>query len=102
MSPELIEAHGAVSPEVAAAMADGALARFNADLGIGVTGIAGPEGGSDEKPVGYVCVCVKARDGEEIARDPVLPGDRAEIRDRATTLALHLLRRLLRGEEFPL
>jgi nicotinamide-nucleotide amidase len=99
---ELIEAHGAVSGEVAAAMADGALARFHSDLGIGVTGIAGPDGGSDEKPVGYVCVCVKARGGQQIARDPVLPGDRAEIRDRATTLALHLLRRLLRGEEFPL
>jgi nicotinamide-nucleotide amidase len=99
---ELIERHGAVSPEVAEALADGALARFHADLGIGVTGIAGPDGGSDEKPVGYVCICVKTGAGDAIARDPVLPGDRAEIRDRATTLALHLLRRLLRGEDFPL
>jgi len=99
---ELIEGRGAVSPEVAEAMADGALGRFHADLGIGVTGIAGPDGGSKEKPVGYVCICVKARDGATIARDPVLPGDRAEIRDRSTTVALHLLRRLLRGEEFPL
>jgi len=98
----LIERHGAVSPEVAEAMADGALARFHTDLGLGVTGIAGPDGGSDEKPVGYVCICVKTRAGDAIARDPVLPGDRAEIRDRSTTLALHLLRRLLRGEEFPL
>jgi PncC family amidohydrolase len=99
---ELIEGHGAVSPQVAEAMAEGALARFDADLGIGITGIAGPEGGSEEKPVGYVCICVKNANGAQIARDPVLPGNRAEIRDRSTTLAMHLLRRLLRGEEFPL
>jgi nicotinamide-nucleotide amidase len=83
-------------------MADGALTRFHADLAVGITGIAGPGGGTDEKPVGYVCICVKAQGGTEIARDPVLPGNRTEIRDRSTTLALHLMRRLLRGEEFPL
>ncbi len=99
---KLIERHGAVSPQVAEAMAEGALARFEADLGIGITGIAGPEGGSEEKPVGYVCICIKSASGTEIARDPVLPGNRGEIRDRSTTLAMHLLRRLLRGEEFPL
>jgi nicotinamide-nucleotide amidase len=99
---ELIERQGAVSPEVADAMADGALARFGADIGVGVTGIAGPDGGTKEKPVGYVCVCVKLEDGPAIARDPVIPGDRTEIKDRSCTLALHLLRRLLRGEEFPL
>jgi nicotinamide-nucleotide amidase len=102
VSAELIERTGAVSPEVAEAMADGALARFRAGLGIGITGIAGPGGGTEEKPVGYVCVCVKGSDGEKLARDPVIPGDRAEIRDRAATLALHLLRRLLQGEDFPL
>jgi nicotinamide-nucleotide amidase len=99
---ELIEKHGAVSPEVAEAMADGAAARFGADLGVGITGIAGPGGGTKEKPVGYVCVCVKVPDGPVIARDPVIPGDRHEIRDRSCTLALHLIRRLLRGEDFPL
>ena len=99
---ELIERHGAVSPEVAEAMADGALARFDADLGVGITGIAGPEGGTKQKPVGYVCVCVKVAGGPALARDPVIPGDRAEIKDRSCTLALHLLRRLLRGEDFPL
>jgi nicotinamide-nucleotide amidase len=98
----LIERYGAVSPEVAEAMADGALSRFNADLGVGITGIAGPDGGTEEKPVGYVCICVKSSAGAELARDPVLPGDRAEIRDRSTTVAMHMLRRLLRGEEFPL
>jgi competence/damage-inducible protein CinA-like protein len=99
---QLIEAHGAVSPEVAEAMADGALSRFDAELGIAITGIAGPDGGTEEKPVGYVCICVKRSDGTTIARDLVLPGDRAEIRDRSTTLAMHLLRRLLLGEDFPL
>jgi nicotinamide-nucleotide amidase len=99
---ELLERHGAVSPQVAEAMANGALARFHADLAVGITGIAGPDGGSEEKPVGYVCICVKSAGGAELARDPVLPGNRAEIRDRSTTLAMHLMRRLLRGEEFPL
>jgi nicotinamide-nucleotide amidase len=99
---ELIERHGAVSPEVGEAMADGALARFHADVGVGITGIAGPGGGTEEKPVGYVCICVKLASGEKLARDPALPGDRAEIRDRSTTVALQLIRRLLRGEDFPL
>ena len=98
---ELLERHGAVSPPVAEAMADGARARFHADIGVGITGIAGPDGGTEDKPVGYVCICIKAERGE-LARDPVLPGNRAEIRDRSTTLAMHLLRRLLRGEGFPL
>ena len=98
---ELIERHGAVSPEVAEAMADGGLSRFDAQLGVGITGIAGPGGGTEEKPVGYVCICVKRSDGDLLARDVILPGDRGEIRDRSTTLAMHLLRRLLRGEDFP-
>ena len=102
VAPELIERHGAVSPEVADAMAGGAVERFGAELGVGITGIAGPDGGSEEKPVGYVCISVRARDGSAIARDPVIPGDRTEIRDRSCTLALHLVRRLLRGEDFPL
>jgi nicotinamide-nucleotide amidase len=82
-------------------MADGARGRFHADLGVGVTGIAGPEGGTPEKPVGYVCICVKLSEGDRLTRDPVLPGDRAEIRDRATTVAMHLIRRLLRGKDLP-
>ncbi|MDX6584167.1 MAG: nicotinamide-nucleotide amidase [Solirubrobacterales bacterium] len=99
---DLIERHGAVSPEVAEAMADGAADRFGADLAVGITGIAGPDGGTKEKPVGYVCVCVRVPGGPVLARDPVIPGDRHEIRDRTCTLALHLIRRLLRGEDFPL
>jgi nicotinamide-nucleotide amidase len=97
----LIERTGAVSPEVAEAMADGALERFAADVAVAITGVAGPGGGTEAKPVGYVCLCVKTADGRVLARDPRLPGDRAEIRDRSTTVALHLLRRHLRGEEAP-
>jgi nicotinamide-nucleotide amidase len=98
VDPALIDRVGAVSPEVAEAMADGALSRFGADTGVGITGVAGPGGGTEAKPVGYVCICTKTSDGRVLARDPRLPGDRAEIRDRSTTVAMHLLRRLLSGE----
>lgn len=93
----LIERHGAVSPEVARAMASGALERYGADVALSITGIAGPGGGSEEKPVGTVCWCALAADGSELSLRTVLPGDRAEIRDRSTTAAMHLLRRLLHG-----
>jgi nicotinamide-nucleotide amidase len=101
VDPALIETHGAVSPEVAAAMADGALERLGADTALAITGIAGPGGGSEAKPVGYVCWCARLADGATLARDVRLPGDRNEIRDRSTTVGMHLLRRLLRGEEAP-
>jgi nicotinamide-nucleotide amidase len=99
---ELIDEHGAVSPQVAEAMADGALERFEADVACAITGIAGPDGGTDEKPVGYVCFCVKDSGGGSLARDPVLPGRRGDVRDRSVAVAMHMLRRLLRGEDFPL
>ncbi len=102
VEPELIATHGAVSPQVAREMAVGALSRFDADVAAAITGIAGPGGGTEAKPVGYVCFCVLDAGGAEIARDPVMPGDRAEIRDRSTTVTLQLLRRLLRGEDLPL
>ena len=73
VDPAAIERHGAVSREVAAAMADGALARFEADTAIAITGVAGPGGGSDEKPVGYVCWCAKRADGAVLAREVRLP-----------------------------
>jgi nicotinamide-nucleotide amidase len=92
---ELIERYGAVSPEVAAALADGASARFGAELGIGITGVAGPGGGSEEKPVGFVCLSVAHAGGERIDRSVQLPGDRTTVRERSTTVAMHLLRRLL-------
>jgi nicotinamide-nucleotide amidase len=99
VDPALIEAHGAVSLEVAEAMADGALARFEADTAVSITGVAGPDGGTEAKPVGYVCWCVKTNDGRMMLRDVRLPGGRADVRDRSTTVAMHLLRRLLRGDE---
>ncbi len=102
VDPALIEAHGAVSREVAVALAEGACERLGADLGIGVTGIAGPGGGSEEKPVGLVWLSVAgARGGagasEQLTRKVELPGARADVRDRATTVAMHLLRRVLDG-----
>ena len=92
---ELIERHGAVSPEVAAALADGAIARFGADIGVGITGVAGPGGGSAEKPVGTVSLSVAHARGERVDRTVRLPGDRAMVRERTTTVGMHLLRRLL-------
>jgi nicotinamide-nucleotide amidase len=94
----LIERYGAVSTEVAQALADGAAARFGASIGVGITGIAGPDGGSEEKPVGTVCFSVCRAGARALTRSARLPGGRADIRDRATTVALHLLARLLRGE----
>jgi nicotinamide-nucleotide amidase len=90
---ELIARVGAVSPEVAAALAGGAAARFGADIGIGITGIAGPGGGTPEKPVGMVCVCVAGPGGALLERTLQLPGDRGTVRDRTTTAVMHLLRR---------
>jgi nicotinamide-nucleotide amidase len=98
---DLIDRHGAVSEEVAEALAAGAIERFRTDFGIGLTGIAGPDGGTPDKPVGRVCFCVMERDAGRITRALDLPGSRAEVRDRATTVALHLLRRLLAGQPAP-
>ena len=95
VDPELIERHGAVSIEVAEALADGAVDRLDAEVGVGITGIAGPGGGSEEKPVGLVCFSVSERGGERIARSVNLPGGRADVRDRSTVVAMHLVRRLL-------
>jgi nicotinamide-nucleotide amidase len=93
----LIERVGAVSVEVAEALADGARAALDADVGVGITGIAGPGGGTDDKPVGTVCFSVAA-DGHRLTRRLVLPGGRFDVRDRSTTVAMHMIRRVLRGE----
>jgi nicotinamide-nucleotide amidase len=98
VDPALISEYGAVSPQVASAMADGALARFSADTAVSITGVAGPGGGTETKPVGYVCWSVKTSDGRSLDVDRRLPGNRAEVRDRSTTVAMHLLRRLLGGD----
>ena len=92
---ELIEQHGAVSGEVAQALADGARAQLGADVGVGVTGVAGPGGGSEEKPVGLVWLSVAAPGEVRVTRSVNLPGGRSDVRDRATTVAMHLIRRLL-------
>ena len=101
VDPALIEAKGAVSPEVAEQMARGALERFGADVAVSITGIAGPDGGTEEKPVGYVCFHARLADGTSLARDPVIPGGRPDIRERSALVGMHLLRLLLRGEEAP-
>jgi nicotinamide-nucleotide amidase len=98
VSPEVIESVGAVSTEVAEALADGARSRLGADVGVGITGVAGPGGGTATKPVGLVCFSVAGPDGARITRSTRLPGGRADVRDRSTTVAMHLVRRLLRGE----
>ncbi len=93
----LIAKYGAVSEEVAKALAGGIRTRMDAEVGVGVTGVAGPGGGSEEKPVGLVWLSVAGPDGAELTRSVNLPGGRADVRDRATTVALHLIRRLLAG-----
>lgn len=115
VAPELIAAHGAVSVEVARALADGARERFGSTVGVGITGIAGPGGGTPEKPVGLVCLSVSRASGPSaegahsaaadrdadvasLTRRVRLPGGRAAVRERATTVAMHLIARVLRGE----
>jgi nicotinamide-nucleotide amidase len=102
VDPALIEAKGAVSVEVAEAMAIGALERFGADVAVSITGVAGPDGGTEEKPVGYVCFNARLADGTSIVRDPTIPGGRADIRERSALVGMHLLRILLGGAEAPL
>jgi nicotinamide-nucleotide amidase len=98
VDPALIERVGAVSEEVAEALADGARTALGADVGVGITGVAGPGGGTERKPVGLVCFSVAGPHGARITRAMRLPGGRADVRDRSTTVAMHLVRRLLRGE----
>jgi nicotinamide-nucleotide amidase len=93
---ELIERHGAVSEEVAVALAQGARRELHADIGVGITGIAGPGGGTAEKPVGLVHLCVAGPDGV-VSRAPVLGGGRSGVRARSVVVALHLVRELLLG-----
>ena len=120
VDPALIERTGAVSVQVAEALAEGIAARFGSELGVGITGVAGPDGGTEAKPVGLVCISVwegtgspgsrspgsgslgagslgAGSPGRRITRAPRLPGSRADIRDRSVTVAMHLLRRMLLG-----
>jgi nicotinamide-nucleotide amidase len=93
----LIAEYGAVSAEVAEAMAAGALDRFGADTTVAITGIAGPGGGTEDKPVGTVWFCVQVAGGPTVTRCVRVPGERADVRERSTTVAMHLLREALLG-----
>ena len=93
---ELLETHGAVSAEVAAAMAQGARERLGVDVAVSVTGIAGPGGGTPEKPVGLVFFHVAGPTAETALRFEI-PGEREWIRARSAVAALHLVRRLLQA-----
>ena len=97
----MIASVGAVSVEVAEALADGARAALGADVGVGITGVAGPGGGTPAKPVGLVCFSVAGPDGARLTLSTRLPGGRGDVRDRSTTVAMHLVRRLLLGERDP-
>ncbi len=94
VSAEDIAAHGAVSEPVAVQMARGVRGMTGATIGVGITGVAGPDGGTPEKPVGTVWIAIDVR-GEITARVAIYIGDRAEIRHRATQVAMDLIRRAL-------
>jgi len=88
---DTITAHGAVSAQTAEAMARGVIARSPVDLAVSIIGVAGPAGGTAQKPVGLVYLGVARKDGTARAERRVFPGDRAEIRNAAVALALELL-----------
>jgi nicotinamide-nucleotide amidase len=91
VSAETIAAHGAVSSETTAAMARGTIVRAPVDLAVAITGVAGPGGGTPQKPVGLVYLGVAKKDGTTRVERRIFPGDRAEIRNAALALALELL-----------
>lgn len=96
VDPLLISEYGAVSEPVAESMVTGALHHFGADTAVAISGVAGPGGGSPDKPVGTVCFAVRSGSAS-ITRTIRLPGNRSDVRERATTVAMHLLRRALTG-----
>jgi nicotinamide-nucleotide amidase len=97
VSPATLDAYGEVSVETARELAERVRERRGSEIGVGITGIAGPGGGTPQKPVGFVCFSVAGPDGA-LTRSPTLPGARFDVRDRSTTVALHMVRRLLLGE----
>lgn len=92
----LIAAHGAVSEPVAVAMAEGALAHSPADIAIAVTGIAGPTGGTVEKPVGLVHLAAARRGGVTLQERHVFAGDRTAVREQTVEIALRMIERLMK------
>jgi nicotinamide-nucleotide amidase len=101
VSPETLSRHGAVSLEVASEMARGARERFGASLGAAVTGIAGPDGGTPDKPVGTVCLAVSGPGDRAVAKKRMFPGDRSVVRRAAAVHCLQLVRRQLLEERTP-
>ncbi|MEM9406887.1 MAG: nicotinamide-nucleotide amidohydrolase family protein, partial [Acidobacteriota bacterium] len=99
VSAEALRQHGAVSRPVAVAMAEGVRERFDADHGLGITGVAGPGGGSDAKPVGTVHLAVSSRGGETVHNRSLFPGGRDTVRNVSSQVILEMLRRLLLGQE---
>ena len=99
VDPALIAEHGAVSEQVAGAMAAGALSRFGADTAVAITGVAGPGGGTEDKPVGTVWFAIALAGAPAVTRCVRVPGERPDVRDRSTTVAMHLLRRVLSSRD---
>jgi nicotinamide-nucleotide amidase len=97
--PKLIEQHGAVSAEVAVAMAKGMRERSGASVALSVTGIAGPGGGTAAKPVGLVYISLSGANGQSIIKEYRFHGDRAVIKQRASQAALDLLRRWIKNRQ---
>ena len=93
--PGVINAVGAVSEQVAQAMVDGALRRSDADIAVACTGVAGPGGGSETKPVGLVHIAAARRGGASLHIAPVFPGDRTAVRAATVDAAFGLIRKLL-------
>ncbi|QJT82182.1 nicotinamide-nucleotide amidase [Kosakonia sp. MUSA4] len=91
VQPDTLDAHGAVSEPVVVEMAIGALKAARADYAISISGIAGPDGGSEEKPVGTVWFGIASVSGEGITRRECFPGDRESVRRQATAYALQTL-----------
>lgn len=88
---EVIDRHGAISEPVAALMAEGALKRLNVDIAVSTSGVAGPGGGTETKPVGTVCFGIAVAGHPTVTRTLHLPGDRASVRALSTTAAMHML-----------
>jgi len=102
VSPELLRAHGAVSAETAAAMAEGALRVAGADIAVSITGVAGPGGGTDEKPVGTVWFGLARKGEPTVTRHRKLPWGRDRIQTLSSYIALELVRRAALGRDFDL
>ena len=99
---EILRAHGAVSAETAAAMAEGALRVAGADIAVSITGIAGPEGGTEDKPVGTIWFGLARKGERTITKHRKLPWGRERVQILASYVALELVRRAALGRDFDL